>query len=249
MTLTTLDQITRRNLLEKGLPLHFYLEYMLHAATCLRELTISTLHIVRAKVIKINSYNAITLPDDFSDDIMLSISTGATLWVIPKRDDINPIRSIDSNGNYVPYPTVYNLNGMDFWGYNPNWVWFWNINDLGEPTGRFFGAGGGDLRGYQVFRERNEIQLVGPCSGDSVVLLYISDGQSADDATQVEIVAINCIQRYQNWMTSPNRDNINSPEGRTYVAALRELRARKDDLTPADIKNIVRTNFKASMKN
>lgn len=249
MTFTSLDQITRRNLLEKGLPLHFYLEYMLHAATCLRELNISTLQIIRTKNIPVNSYGAIDLPDDFSDDVILSLSTGNNLWKLSKRDDINPLRNMDGSGNYVSYPTVYNLNGMDFWGYNPNWIWFWNINDLGEPTGRFFGAGGGDLRGYQVFRERNQIQLIGPCQGTSVVLIYISDGQSADDATQVEIAAINCIQRYQNWMVSANRNNINSPEGRTFTAALRELRARKNDLTTADVKNILRTNFKATMKN
>ena len=49
MRLSTLDEITRRGLLEDGLPIHYYFEYLTHGATCLRELSFDTLKIINKK--------------------------------------------------------------------------------------------------------------------------------------------------------------------------------------------------------
>lgn len=69
MNLTTIDQIVRRGLLENGLPIHFYSEFLYHGATCLRELNLDTLQIVNTVNLPTNDYAAADLPDDFDDDI------------------------------------------------------------------------------------------------------------------------------------------------------------------------------------
>jgi hypothetical protein len=124
------------------------------------------------------------------------------------------------------------------------------MNEWGEPTGRYFGAGGGaKANGYQVFRERNQIQLTGTFTSPTAVLMYISDGQSADNATQIDTRAWSAINAFIAWKTSPNKNNRFSAEGSNFSNPRRLLRAKLNDLTVADIINIVRKNSVATAKN
>ncbi len=254
MQLCTLDIIVRRTLLERNLPIHFYSEILFHQSAAIRELAKDSLQIVNSANCPINDYGAIDFPGDFMDDIGVSLPFGGLLQPIPKRDNINPIRIHDSStGLFTPYltnntNTINNSNNTIF-GYNPGAVWFWNINDWGEPTGRYFGANGGSPNGYKVIWNRRQIQLVGLPDTESVILLYISNGQSVDNATQVDWMAHKAIQAYSDWQRSPNAAIKDSPEASTYYNEKRLFRANKDDLTTTDIVNIIRKNFTASLKN
>lgn len=250
MIYTNADMLTRRGLLESGRPLHYYMEYLYHTVSCIRQLSIDTLKVVNVVKLKVNSYNAVDLPDDFVDDVGVSVSTSALYKMIPKRDSINDIISHSSiTGQFEPNPSSADLTVDDaFFGYNTGWLWFWNMNDFGEPTGRFFGANAGDSLGYKVIKERRQIQFDNYC-GSEVILLYISDGQSADSASQVDSLAWDAIRAYQNWKASPNADVEQSPEGMTWINQRRILRARLNDLTTVDIINIFRSHYKATIKN
>lgn len=250
MIFTNLDQITRRNLLERGLPIHYYLEELLHASSCIRELSFDSLYIVNTLSLPIGDYGEIDLPGDFVDDVCLCLGNGGMLRPIPKNDMINPLRFHDSTGDYVKPPnnSLYRDYGYQF-GFGPNWSFYWNINDYGEATGRFFGArGASDRIGYKVIRERRQIQVTAACTGGEAVLMYISDGQRADNATQIDVEAFSTIQAWINWKRSPNADNPMSPEASSFNRAKRLLRARKDELTPVDVINIVRRSYTASIK-
>jgi hypothetical protein len=129
-------------------------------------------------------------------------------------------------------------------------IWFWNINDLGESTGRYFGAGGGArLNGYQVFKERRQIQFTETFTSDEAIVMYIGNGQSADNASKVDWLAFRAIQSYTDWQRSPNAAMKDAPEARTYYNEKRLLRANLNDLTTIDIINIIRKNSFASPKN
>jgi hypothetical protein len=58
MKYTTLDKIVRRNLLAKRMPLHYYIEYLVHASSCLRELTFDSLKIINTVELELNDYYA-----------------------------------------------------------------------------------------------------------------------------------------------------------------------------------------------
>ena len=251
MTYANLDMIVRRSLLEKGYPIHYYAEYMLHASSCIRQLTTDTLKIINSVTLPINNYYAVDLPDDFVDDIALSIPVGNFLRPVPKNDSITPLRITDpSTGQYIPYKDRTKGQPETVFGINPSWLWYWNVNDYGEPTGRFYGASGGErANGYKVVKERRQIQLTETFTGESVVLLYISDGQSVDNATQVDMLAFSCIQAYIDWKTSKSAAMRESYEARTYFSERRLLRAKLNDLTAMDIKNIARKNYMAAVKN
>lgn len=251
MIFANLDQICNRTLLERGLPKHYYLEELLHSSACVRELSFDTLQIINTLQLPVGDYNEIDLPGDFVDDLGLSIPCGGRLIAVPKDDSLTPLRYHDDTGAYVPSVSAANgLSPQNNFGFAGGIMWYWNINDYGEPTGRFFGAkGASDINGYKVVKERRQIQLSPSFTSKIAVLSYISDGQRADNASQIDVQAISTIQAYSNWKKSPNRDNENSPEGRGYYNQKRLLRARLNPLTKTDIIQIVRRSFSAAMKN
>lgn len=252
MLWATVDNIVRRQLLEKSYPIHWYAEYLFHASTCIRQLSTDTLKIINSANLPVNTdSNSVTLPSDFVDDIAVTIPVGDLLQYVPKKNNLNPLRIHDATtGQFVPYTDLTTQGENTVFGFIGNWYWFWNISDYGEPTGRYFGAGGGEkLNGYMLVKERNQIQLTGTFTSENVVLLYISDGQSIDNATRVDSLAIDAIKSYINWMTSPSAGIERSPEGMSYYNQRRLLRARLNDLTLTDLRDIIRSNIMATIKN
>lgn len=250
MLFTTLDTITRRVLLDNGWPIHFYAECLFHASTCLRELSIDTLKIINTKNLPVNDYGAIDLPSDYLDDVMVSFDTGATLRPLPHKENINPLRVHDiTTGAFESQPSSLdnnnNLTFFPFVGYS----WYWNVSDYGEPTGKLFGAGGGNPYGYKVIKERRQIQLYGCGSDTNAILQYISDGQSVDNASMVDTLAFMTLQNFIVWKRSANANNEFSSEGRMYYNTKRKLRGRLSGLTAIDITNIIRANYMAAIKN
>lgn len=253
MILNTIDQIVRRGLLEDNLPIHYYSQFLINASTCVRELSFDSLQIVNTVIIPIDSTGAGDLPMDFVDDVAVSNSIGGNLTPIPHKNNINPLRLKDSSGNFIPYANTLNaINDptvFDFYFGVYGFSWYFNFNDYAEPTGRFFGANGGTEIGYAIMRERRQIQVSGMGSCQSIVLMYISDGQSIDNATQIDPQAFQTIRAFQEWKFSPNMNNEMSPEGRYYHNQKRLLRARLNPMTITDIRNIFLTAYTATIKN
>ena len=256
MRLATLDEITRRGLIESGLPIHYYFEYLTHGATCLRELAFDTLKIVNTVSLPVSETGAVDLPDDFVDDVAVCLPAGTTLQPLPHQNWINPMRFHNGTTGQFTVPSNGSANGMNnagvddsfFWG-SAGWLWYWNVNDFGEPTGRFFGASGGTQRGYKVVKERRQIQMSYDYAGLSIVLQYISDGQSIDNATQIDTQAIQCIRAWQEWKKTPNANNDYSAEAISFYNRKKQLRARLSGLSLVDIKNALRQGFTGAIKN
>lgn len=253
MELATLDIIIRRSLLERGLPIHYYSEYLFHQAAAVRELAKDTLKIINAANLPVNDYGAIDLPSDFKDDISVCIPVGGLLQPIAKKDSISPLRvHNETTGEFEEHPGGNN-NAQDgllnFFGLDTSYFWYWNVNDYGESTGGYYGGNGGSfLNGYKVIKERRQIQLTGTFTSENVVLLYVSNGQSVDNATQVDWDAHAAIQAYCDWKSSPNAAIKDSYEAATYYNEKRLLRGNLDDLTPTDIRNILRSKYTATYK-
>ncbi len=251
MTTTSLDIITRRWLIDNSLPIHYYLEGLSHSATCLRELSFDALKMINSANLPVDDTGSIQIPNDFTDDLAVCIPTGQSLSKLPKQDWITPLRIHSSDtGEFVTYEDQNSNASQNFLGFPlAGTTWFWNINSFGEPTGGFYGAKGGTSSGYAVFKQQRRIQLSEDLIGTNVVLLYIGDGQSIDNATQVDPLAFSTITSFIAWKRSPNRDNKDSAEGRNFYNERRKLVARLDPLTDTDIMNIIRNAYTATIKN
>lgn len=250
MELATLDIIIKRSLLERSLPIHWYSEFLFHSSAAVRILNKDTLQLINAVNLKLNSYNAADLPMDFMDDLAVCIPVDNMLSPVPKNDSINPIRIHDTTmGQFVPYTNIEDSSERTFFGFPGSWDWFWNVSDWGEPTGRYFGSNGGEHQnGYKVIKSRRQIQFTETFSSDNATLLYISNGQHIDNATQVDWMAHEAIQDYCEWKRSPNHAIKDSYEAATWYNSRRILRANLNPLTAVDIKNIFRSNYTATIK-
>ena len=255
MEFSNLDSIVRRTLLEKGLPIHFYPEILFHQSSAIRVLAKDTLQIVNSANLVVNDYGAADLPGDFVDEVEVAFPWGGILQPVPKNNNVNPIRvHSPTTGQFVPQPTGFVLEGVtNFYGTYGLWGalnWFWNVSDWGEGTGRLFGAPGGVQYGYDIIRSRRQIQMVGTgIQATNIILLYTSNGQSVDNATQVDWRAYDAIQAWGEWKRSPNANNEYSPEAQSFYNQKRLLRAELNDLTPETIRNVFRNNYHGSIKN
>jgi len=248
MLFTNLDSITRRWLLERRLPIHYYAEGLTHAAACLRELALRGLTVINSKNIPVNSYGAFELPADFQDDIAVCIQSGQRLVTLPEQNNLTPLRLRDSSGEFVPYASQPD-NVTDGFGYPALWNWYWNVNDYGEPTGRQFGSGGGTQLGFKIFKERRQGQLTENFADTNIVLLYISNGQSVDSASQIDWYAFSTIQSYIDWASSPYSMDKDSAPARKYYNEMLGLGHGLFGLGAEDIKNIVRKASSGFIKN
>lgn len=250
MVLTNLDSIVRRWLLESGRPIHYYAEGLYHAASCLRELTMDTLQIVNTVRLPVNEYNRADLPDDFVDDVMGGMMAGGFIQPIPKGVNMNPLRLTDAEtGQYTNPSGTLDGTRVGIQGAPPI-LWYYNNNEYNEPTGKLFGFNGAARQNlYDIDRKTRQVIFSNEFLGQSFILVYISDGQSPDAASQIDVRAFITIQSFVEWKRSRNANNKHSPEADIYFNERRLLRARLNDLTVADIKNIVRQNFHASIKN
>lgn len=250
MDFLTVDIICRRWLLDRGMPIHFYAEALFHCSTAIRELSKDTLKCINTANLPVSTYGTIDLPSDFVDDISLSFEAGLLLKPIPHKTNINPLRKHNATtGAFEAQVTAEDLeisNGVFF---GSGAFWFWNINSWGENIGRFFGANGGTPTGYKVIKERRQIQLAEGFDSGNCVLQYIGNGQSTDNATQVEWQAFRAITSFIDWQKSPGATNKDSAEGRTYYNERRTLRANLSDLTGTDIRNIVLQAYSGAPKN
>jgi hypothetical protein len=244
MIYQTLDSVVRRYLLNRRLPIHWYIETLVHSATCLHELSIRTMAFVQTVKAEVNDYGAVEIPGDFVDGLGVFQQVDGFLKPLPKFGGLSPLRNRDSDGAFTSYDTT--LSDDEVSAALP--VWFWNVNDHGESTGRYFGAGGGSGAGYAVFPERREIQLYG-VSDDYVVLKYVSDGNRADNATEVDTRATRTIHSFIDWQRSPNAAYKNSPEAQTFYNEERLLRAALNDSDLSDIREVIYRSFKATPKN
>lgn len=251
MITASLDQIARRGLLENSLPIHWYLEFLIHSQTCLRELNFDTLKIVNAFNTPVDDQGSFYLPDDFVEDVAVCIPGGQRLFQLPHQDWITPLRIHDSvTGQFDTYANQTSTSTDTFFGYPlVGTVWFWNFNSFGEPTGGFYGANAGTRSGYTVLKQQRRIQLSEGLIGTNVVLLYVGDGSSIDNATQIDPQAFSTINSFIQWKRSPNRDNKDSPEGRNFYNERRKLVARLNPLTVTDIRNTLHNAYQASIKN
>lgn len=251
MIWSNIDTIVRRWLLEHSLPIHYYAKGLYLASSGVRELSYDTLQIINSANLLVNDYGAIDLPDDFVDDLSVCVPYSGALAPIPKQDYLTPIRiHSTTTGQFLPYPNQTNTTGEPnvYYGFPNQWSYYWNVNEYGEPVGRRFGSHGGTSQGYQLFKERRQIQLTPAFIDTEVTLLYISDGQRADNATQVDTLAIQCIQSWIDWKSSPNMAVKDSAEARTFYNEKRRLKTLLNPMTRIDLINVLRNSYTAGLK-
>lgn len=254
MKFTTLDIIVNGLLVERGYPIHYYLQFLHHAARAYEELHYDTLKNIKTVKLLVNSYKAVELPCDLMDIVKVGTPNGQFVRSLAEREGISRINNFDSNGNKTVFPSPTSdgfdlamINGSLFNGYSQY------TNDKGQFTGNVRGYADGDSS--QTFRyvpERNEIQLHEGISSSYIILQYITDGTSIDNATMITPYAKASIEAYILWkMKEANRTYSEGERDRARQLWMKQhsiLRGRLNPISKETIMNIVRKNTHGTIK-
>lgn len=246
MTVTSLKSIVKDVLMQKGYSLHWYIQFLVYAKNCLRELSFDDLKVINTKKIPTNDQNAIDLPDDYQDYVRVCVPVGQNIKPLVETDKINSLVARDDT---TFDPTTYSLNAVadtntTFYGYL--YPFYWNSvnwNEFGEVTGRYFGIGASTQDDvFKVVKERNQIQITENLVTENVILEYISDGMDADSATRVDVYAQATIDAYIKWQHKANNRTYNMGEQQMAQQEYKDqraiLRARLSDLTMEKYKRL-----------
>lgn len=256
MNVISLDQIVKNILLKRGYSLHWYLDFLVPAKDCLRELCFDeNMQTLRYKILipDTNAGNTAALPADMVDHVRVSVRVDQYLLPLVEDNALDLIPNYDSDFDIQPYTEgVASLSTTDQ-NYYPNGYlspyWYMcNINAWGENLGRQFGGTGGRFDTYKIDKTRNEIKINERLSLAEVVIEYISNGMDADSATHINAYAQSCIEAYAMWQFKENNRTYSPGEAgiakQQYVQERQILRARLSDLSIDALKNIVQSNSK-----
>lgn len=252
MKLYKLDNIVRETLAVRQYPMHWYLNFMVNSIRCVRELNMDVMQNIKSVRLPVNSYNAVQIPSDYVDYVRLGVEKGQFVQPFQPKSSYNRLNNFDDSGNKIPYgeATVYN-NSLP---YDRELFWYSNaFNDKGEFRGRVFNNTPAYRNSFEVFRERNEIQLDSAVSVDEVVLDYISDGLECGADTCVHPYALSTIQAYIIWQMKEHSRSYNRQESELakaeYHNQFRVLRGRMNPIDINDIIRSLRSAYTATIKN
>lgn len=252
MNYTSLDTITRSLLLQKSLPLHWYLPFLKYSADAIRELCFDSMRAINTVVLSISQidYTA-NLPCDYVDWIKVGIPQGQFVQPLVQRLSINRLTNYTAQGQPTTYGNDQTVN-MDF----PFWPGYWmfqNIDDLGENVGRLYGYNTGLSNNFfKVIPERGQIQFAETLQQDTAVLEYISSGQTVSNSTKIDPQCQAVVESYADWKYKLHSKRFSLGEIEMafdmYKRDLRRFRARKSDITPWDIRQAIYRNYIGSPK-
>jgi len=252
MTFTSLDTIVRSVLLQKALPVHYYVQFLKYSADCYRELAYDSLRAINTVELPIDArMKASNLPCDYIDWVEVGIPVGQFIRPLVQRDTINPLTKYTAQGQ----PTTYGIPNpviqeFFFW---PGYWWYSNIDDLGENLGRMFGGTSQfQSNSFKIIRERGQIQFDEALAANVCILQYISNGQAMDNVTRIDPLAQACIEAYMDWKYKSHSKRFSPGEAEQafthYKIELRRFRARKDELTLPDIRQAIFKSYIGSPK-
>ncbi len=255
MTTITLDQIIRNYLLRRGYTLHHYLESLVYAKDCLRELSFDDLHIINTKLLTVNTDdNTVPLPEDYVDFCLVGVQVGQNVRPLVLNEKINRLRNYDDdfNAEFFNNPPTNSTNPIY---YNYLYSYYWNLstfNEYGEFTGRLYGYQGIYTDTYNIIPERNEIQLNQHLVVDEIVLQYISNGLDATSVSKITPYAQATIEAYITWQHKQCSRHYNNQDRQMaemeYIKQRKILRARMNTLTIQEVKRILYKSSVATPK-
>jgi hypothetical protein len=256
MVASSLDQIVRQILMKKNYPIHYYLQFMVFARECLKELTFDDLQVFNEKLIPINSTNSFEIPNDYQDYVVVGIPLNQGIRPLVEDKKMTSLNNFDSNLNIVPYTNNTDEDVASIIPYNGLSLGNWyttHYDDYGSNIGRFFGSRGGYIDTFKVCPERNQIQLNEALTGfDYVYLKYLSDGSDSGSSTTIDSYFEQTISAYIDWQHKQQNRTYSLGERQVakaeYISQRKIARARKSGLTLEVLKRIINKNSYAAAR-
>ena len=102
-SVTSLDLIVRTALMKKGYPLHQYVQFLVYARECLQELTMDDLKIFNTKLCAVDEFNAIELPNDYQDYVMVGVMSNQGIRPLVESRRLNVLNNYNTDLEQVKW--------------------------------------------------------------------------------------------------------------------------------------------------
>lgn len=184
----TLDEVVRKTLHKSGLPLHYYIKYLVFARDGLKEMQLSILPSEQTVELTLDANSEVTLPADFVGEVALYRAEGDKLIELPHNYLISsfdgaPFDVIDpvfSSGESIPLYT----------------------DEFRSDVGRQFGHIFPRLNGYRVIPELNKIRIDNGTELDKVYLKYVTMPVKVGNKSLIHPFIEPAIVAYINWQVA-----------------------------------------------
>ena len=257
----SLNAIVRNVLLRRGYPLHYYMQFLVNAKDCLREMSLDSLGVINTELLDVvvdGGYNVVNLPCGYIDYVKVGVRVGQYVKPLLERDSINRLHNYDDSGDITAYSGVTDVATTEsnvsltsssvFLQDTVTW------DSYGEYIGRQYGfsGAGSESDTFKVLPERNQIQLNENISVDKIVLEYIGDGMCSDSATQVDVYAVATIEAYIISQMKEQNRNYSLTERKVahdeYIRQYQIFLARKNPLTIEKLRRLILKNYRGSAR-
>ena len=84
--------------MQRGYPIHFYIQALKSASDCLRELTFDTLQNINTVKLAVSETGVAELPCDFVDHIKIGVERGQYVKPLVQKDGLNRLQKTDNTG-------------------------------------------------------------------------------------------------------------------------------------------------------
>lgn len=266
MKFYSLNNIVNNVLLRRGYSIHWYMQFLVSAKDCLRQLTLDAVPIINTQLLDVvvdGGYKVVNLPCDLIDYTKVGVRVGQFVKPLLPRNSINRLHNYNDAGDIIPYDNITDVEERNndgnidiVSGFNSPW-YSWDTvtwDTYGEFTGRFYGfsGAGSESDTFKFLPERNQIQLDENLFVDKIVLEYISDGMCCDNASKINVYTVDTIEAYILWQMKEQNRNYSSQERelakQEYLRQYGILLARINPITIEVLRRIVNRQYKASIK-
>lgn len=178
MVRTTIDSIVRQKLIDHQLSIHYYVQFLNYALSCVRDLEFVTPISIKSVQLDVNEFGEVTIPTDYVQYIQVSRKRGIYLVPMVEHGNFNPLENEDADGNQIAYTDTFATDYDDSFpiAYAPTI----RMNSYGEFTGRYYGGvNQNPIHAFRVLEDRGVIQFEPAIEEDTeIVLTYHYRGTS-----------------------------------------------------------------------
>jgi hypothetical protein len=243
----TLDNVIRRTLAMKGLPIHYYMTMLLYSRRGLDEMSFNSLQKVSTAVLTFDAANQCNLPSDYVEAVDIWWEQGDKAKALGFGERMN-FRNTNDTGFAVVADQI-TLSSS----FNTPSLWMPNFyNEFGTGKGRMFGSNVIFHNTFTINREAgfirrdNQNALI-----TSITLVYLTTPQkNASAQTVIHPMAQNALIDYLNWKWDEYTKHPDYPNRRKeFYNQYRILRAMLDKTSTVEIMRSLRKHINLTIKN
>jgi hypothetical protein len=185
MVTITLDEVIRKTLHKHGLPLHYYLSFLVIARDGLKELKFQILPSEGTAELTLDTEKECDLPEDFVGEVGVYKAEGDKLIPIPKNpliSDFDTTTPFDKSDNSFSFGAALPMYIDEFRG------------DVGRQFGQV-----NPREGYRIITDLNKIRVDNNTELEKVYLKYVTLPKKVSNKTLVHPLIEPALVAFINW--------------------------------------------------